>query len=71
MKSEKTPAVWFRKAIRKIHHKTMTCENCGHDKICGLPINCGHKEDFKRISHLQENKIYCSLWCEKEKSQKK
>ena len=52
--------------VRRLHFRLMTCANCGNDQITGLPIDCGYKEDFKRISHCKENKLYCSMWCEKD-----
>lgn len=48
--------------VRRLHRRMMTCENCGNDKPYGLPVECGYKDDFKRISGKNENELYCSLW---------
>lgn len=63
MEKLKSISKWLLAAVvRRLHGKIMTCSNCGNDKPHGLPVECGYKDDFKRISRKNENELYCSLW---------
>ena len=56
----------IRFVVRRLHRRMMNCANCGTDYPCGLPIECGYKDDFIRISHRGAKDLYCPMWTEKD-----
>jgi nitroimidazol reductase NimA-like FMN-containing flavoprotein (pyridoxamine 5'-phosphate oxidase superfamily) len=55
----------IRFVVRRLHRRLMNCANCGDDNPLGLPIECGYKDDFIRISHIKAEDLYCPMWTRK------
>ena len=52
--------------VRRLHRRMMNCANCGNNRMYGLPIDCGYKDDFIRISHMEAKDLYCPMWEKKD-----